>query len=259
MTTEEPWACPVCYKAKDEVDGVVQPGCAHEICLPCYSEIRDRTDDPVCVLCRRIYYRRSAAAADGIAGTDIWPAADIWPIRPGRTYDAERPPMRMLQGGALRPIVPAATNDTVRTRRAAERASVKRPLGSMKYKDLAKLLVGPAVDSDGLPVPPAAINTSCTMRVLQARILGLKAATEAQRAAAAERREKRAATKGVVGGAERAAAVKTFSGAVAPVRGFRFGDIHIRPLDGVVGKCIGHHLWSYEDGSRWRKGVRLAQ
>jgi hypothetical protein len=269
MAEEQDSSCPVCFEPKADVDGMVRPGCGHEICLPCYSKMRDRTADPPCVLCRRPYYNRpvvpndiiwDAVPADAATG-GAWFQVEDEELFTRNRFERrvlERRSLSNLGVGELRPIVAVANDSTRRLQRAADRVRTRQSLGSLKYKDIVKLLRGPAVyigTSD--PVPPAAMNTSCSMREMQARILGLKAASEGQRAAASERHEKRAASKGLVSGAERAAAVKTFSGTVAPVRGFRFGDIHIRPADGVVGKCVGHHLWSYEDGSRWRKGIAL--
>ena len=261
MADEQDSTCPVCFEPKAIVDGMVRPGCGHEICLPCYSIMRDRNTDPTCVLCRRPYYNRPVANDiiwDAVSADETHGWIENYIQTTGQRLRYERGPLAYLGVSGVRPIVAAADDPVRRVMRSAARGNGRPALSSLRYRLIIKLLRGPAVYlGTNDPVPPAAISNNCSLREMQARILGLKAASEAQRSASVALKEKRAATKGLTGSSDRVTATKTFNGAVAPVRGFRFGDIHIRSGDGVVGKCIGHHLWSYEDGSRWRKGRLL--
>ena len=61
--SENPWACPVCFE-NGKKSGIVTPHCGHNICLCCYSELRDRSTSPSCPLCRAHYRYRSGPTAD---------------------------------------------------------------------------------------------------------------------------------------------------------------------------------------------------
>ena len=61
--SENPWACPVCFE-NGKKSGIVTPHCGHNICLCCYSELRERSTSPACPLCRAHYRYRSGPTAD---------------------------------------------------------------------------------------------------------------------------------------------------------------------------------------------------
>lgn len=260
--TSEDWCCPVCFEDRASVAGTVNPSCKHEICLPCYSEIRDRDENPVCVLCRALYRRRSQPilAAAPEYDYDIQYAEYRNPYYPPLTEDqaaaflmdqlepfAELNPRRLL--------TPAA-NPTLRDRRAAARKSRQPAFSTLNYKQIVKLLTAPAVEVGTTRVLlPAEISHSST-RERQARILGLQKATQAEKAAKGKREDLRTATAGATSSEGRKTAIRTFSGAKTPLRGFRLGDVHISPT-GAIGKCVGHHLWHYDDNTVVRKGVSL--
>ena len=268
------WECPVCFLPRDEVAGTVRPNCRHEICLPCYCQLRDRSTDPICVLCRATYWRRPNAQPQ---------AHNFYDEPAGYAFEYEQPvyvPLTEAQAAQiladqLAPFTEVSPGRGLRTIRIAsvlrpERAEqrrqarlVNRPkLSSMKYKDLFKLLTAPAVYEDSaIIVPPAAINYE-SARLRQARILGLQKKSEAERKAKADKLALRAETKGAAMGSivcdhvKRADATKVFRTIKPPMKKFRIGDYH-QPSIGPMGKCVGHHLWLYDDGTYIRKGVTL--
>jgi len=194
----------------------------------------------------------------------VWPAASTavrahgWAGLGGLGLDDAALAPFEVPANVLRPVVALSVNyPYARVQRHQTRAALELPMSRLLYSEVRKLLRPPAVyETTGLIISPAAI-TQGPLRIMQARILGLKRATEAECAARDSVRAARASTKGRVTGTDRVSAIKTFRGAKPPVRGFRLGDVHIRPHDGVLGKCIGHHLWSYDDGARVRAGLAL--
>jgi hypothetical protein len=289
------WECPVCYCSREEADGTVRPGCKHEVCLPCYSQVRDRDADPTCVLCRRPYWRRPAAAAPAPAlDYDDYRYEAEWAAQEQETREARV--ARWAQERANDAAYLAALSEeeaavVIAARRAEQRAPYARvvtvrvvrapttipdlvarrearrerrkqyqpALSTLRYEQIMRLLRSPIVhETTGEVVPIAALRGQ-TQREIQARILGLRAATEAEQAASQALATARRETLGSAKVAGRAEATKTFGpSALPPTRRFRFGDIHTRTMAGgatVQGKCIGHHLWQYADGTRLRKGL----
>jgi hypothetical protein len=162
----------------------------------------------------------------------------------------------------IRPIEPpSATNPTRRELRARIRASEKQPLSQMlnpQRKIIIRMLISSPYVYQGTDeiIPPAAIRSN-TLRKNQARILGLKRASEAQRAVKAQLLADREASTGTTKGEAREKAVKRFYGNMPPKRGFRFGDIH-EPFNHTrKGKCVGHYLWHYDDGTVVHRGIIL--
>ena len=295
--------CPVCYCSREDAAGTVVPRCKHEICIPCYSGMRDRSDDPSCVLCRRPYFERvrePAAAHDTYVGLLDYRDHLPLPLQRQRLRDAtatvlpplgnpatstiewsinhirattgpreteaqraarrgqERAPLGVLSDSLLRPIVrPSIMRPGLAAARREARAHNRTPLSQLTYRQKIALLRGPAVNVATLePVAPAAIVDG-GMRLLQARILGLRRASAAQQTAAMDQVRARAATRitptqPLLNPEAREAAAKTFSGFFPPRRGFRIGDTHVRREDGVSGVCTGHYLWTYADGLKVR-------
>lgn len=276
-TIEDAWECPVCFKLLSETLGTVKPLCKHKICLPCYSEIRDRNKDPICVLCRKIYWQRPPQAQPvelDYAYNDTYGYNDdyTWngpeqqpqqwiPMTPEEIASRmarQREPFTQLSGIAIRVIVqPSLTNPNRRILRAAARAANQHvKLSTYTYKHLLMFLRAPAVYAEtNTVIPPAAIRGS-THRIRQARILGLQKASEAQRTTKETKAKARQDSKGTVKGDTRQRAVKTFRGNIPPLKGFRLGDIHIDSPT-LKGVCVGHHLWRYDNGKYVRKGVVL--
>ena len=250
----DPWNCPVCYCSTDSNTGTVSPKCKHTICLPCYSEIRDRKLDPECVLCRHKYYERPMLQL--VERQNVRQQNELLPNAYAEWQDAPILLRAHLEYPSfIRPIVPSNPNTMRRDLRRQLRNRSELPMSKLTYRDIMRLLEDP-VSYDETIIPLAAIRDQFT-RVRQARILGLKAATDKQKALSVDLANSRSASSGVSTGTERAASVKNFFGQNPPTRKFRLGDTHTRANDGVKGLCIGHHLWQYEDGKRIRKGVTL--
>jgi hypothetical protein len=293
------WECPVCYCSREEADGTVRPACKHEVCLPCYSQVRDRDADPTCVLCRRPYWRRPEAAAPAPAADyeDYFRRGGAWAVQEQESQEArvarwaqervddaaylaalseeeaaaviaareadQRAPYAMV--ATVRAVLPPSTNPDHVARREARRENRKHRqprLGTLRYEQIIRILRSPIVhETTGEVVPIAALRLQ-SQREIQARILGLRAATAAQQAASLALATTRHETRGSAKVAGRVDGVKTFGpSTLPPTRRFRFGDIHNRIVAGnltVQGECIGHHLWQYADGTRLRKGLPVA-
>lgn len=274
-TIEDAWECPVCLKVLSETLGTVKPLCKHTICLPCFSEIRDRNKDPLCVLCRQIYWQRPPqpppveldyAYSDAYGYNDDYTwnnqlQQQQWTPMTAEEISNRRAqqlmPFIQLSGLGVRVSVPPSiTNPDRRINRAAARANNHIRLSTYTYKAILKLLCAPAVYADtNTVIPPSAIANNTT-RIRQARILGLQKASEAQRATKETKAKARQDSKGSVKGDDRQRAIKTFRGNLPPLRGFRLGDIHIDSPT-LKGVCVGHHLWRYDNGKYVRKGVVL--
>jgi hypothetical protein len=155
-----------------------------------------------------------------------------------------------------RPVLPPSVSRPNQARlRSAARCLLRVKLGSLTYANIVRLLVEPAA-YEGVPILPAAI-VNHTHRVRQARILGLQRKSEEERQVKAQKQETRTISKGAALNTEaRIAARKVFYTYNAPTRKFRLGDKH-EPPHGPAGRCVGHHLWRYDDGSYVRKGVKL--
>jgi hypothetical protein len=260
----EPWTCPVCFYNRDEVAGIVEPSCRHTICLPCYSQIRDGNVDPVCVLCRTVYWQRppnmyAPVPASAYESTDYnWQVAQP---SASELAAARLVPFLELTPNQLRAIRPLAVDPNRRNLRQQDRLRVKTPMHSLTYSQKLNILRVPAVEANTATVVAPAAFISNTSRILQARILGLQKASEAQRTQKAEKAAARLATKGARAGAgaadnvdARIDATKVFYGIKPPTRKFRIDDIH-QPPTGAMGVCKGFHVWHYQDGKIIRKGV----
>jgi len=254
----EPWNCPVCFYNRDEVAGIVEPACRHTICLPCYSQIRDGNTDPVCVLCRTVYWRRPANiyAPAPAAAVDY-----IWQQTPEERAAARLVPFIELAPHQMRTIPALATDPHRRNLRQQDRLRLKIPMNRLSYKQKLDILRVPAVEANTANIVPPAAFISNTSRIHQARILGLQKASEAQRAQKAEKAAARLATKGARAGAgttdnvdARIDATKVFYGIKPPTRKFRIDDIH-QPPTGPMGVCKGFHMWVYQDGKIIRNGI----
>ena len=256
----EPWTCPVCFYNRDEVAGIVEPSCRHTICLPCYSQIRDGNADPVCVLCRTVYWQRPPNTHAPVPGPE--PIEYNWYVPTASDLAAARlVPFVELMPNQMRAIRPLAADPNRRNQRQQDRLRVKTPMHSLTYSQKLNILRVPAVEANTATVVASAAFISNTSRILQARILGLQKASEAQRAQKAEKAAARLATKGARAGAgatdnvdARIDATKVFYGVNPPTRKFRIDDIH-QPPTGAMGVCKGFHLWHYQDGKIIRKGV----
>ena len=265
------WECPVCYLPLSEVAGTVRPACRHEICLPCYCQLRDRSTDPICVLCRATYWRRTTPAPahnfyDEPAGYAYAPPhyEPLTEEMVAQMMTEQLVPFTEVSAAyGLRPIVAPSLRYLGRAEtRRLFRLENRPKLSTFKYKDLFKLLSAPAVyEGTADVVPPAAMNNN-TNRLRQARILGLQKKSEAERKVKADKLALRDATKGNALGSNacdydnRTKATKVFCTLKPPMKKFRIGDYH-QPSVGPKGKCVGHHLWLYEDGTYIRKGVVL--
>jgi len=161
----------------------------------------------------------------------------------------------------MRAIRPLAADPHRRNLRQQDRLRLKIPMHSLTYNNKLNLLRVPAVEANTANIVAPAAFISNTSRILQARILGLQKASEAQRTQKAEKAAARLATKGARAGAgstdnvdARIDATKVFHGIKPPTRKFRIDDIH-QPPTGAMGVCKGYHLWHYQDGKIIRKGV----
>jgi len=268
------WECPVCFLPRDSVAGTVRPSCKHEICLPCYCQLRDRSADPICVLCRATYWRRPNAQPqahnfyDEPAGYAYAYEAPVYEpyteAQVAQMRAAQLVPFREISPGhGLRTIRIASLINPGRAEARRQARLVNRPkLSSLSYREIFKLLSAPAVyDDSSAVVPPAAINYE-SARLRQARILGLQKKSEAERQVKADKLAARTTTKGAALGSlacdheARSNATKVFRTIKPPTKKFRIGDYH-QPSVGPMGKCVGHHLWLYDDGTYIRKGVTL--
>lgn len=268
------WDCPVCFLPRDEVAGTVKPACKHEICLPCYCQLRDRSNDPICVLCRATYWKRPTRLPQAHNFYDEPPAyAAVYeqPVNVPLTEEQVAQMMRdqlvpfttVSEGHGLRTIrIASITRPDRAEQRRAFRLAYRPKLTTLRYAELFKLLSSPAVfEGTATVVPPAAINYE-SARLRQARILGLQLASEVERQVKADKLALRESTKGAAMGSiacdheARGTAAKVFRGVKPPMKKFRIGDYH-QPSVGPMGKCVGHHLWLYDDGTYIRKGVTL--
>lgn len=262
------WECPVCYLPLSEVSGTVRPSCRHEICLPCYCQLRDRSNDPICVLCRATYCRRP---------TPLPQAHNFYDEPAGYAYEpphyeplteeqvsqmmAEQlvPFIEVSAAYGLRPIVAPSVMYPGRAETRRQSRLIRRPkLSAFSYKDLFNLLAAPAVYEGTVTIVPPAAMSNTSHRLRQARILGLQRASESERTKKADKQAAREATKGSISCnyESRTATVKVFHTVKPPMKKFRIGDCH-QPSDGPMGKCVGHHLWLYDDGTYIRKGIKL--
>jgi len=255
----------VCFYNRDEVAGIVEPSCRHTICLPCYSQIRDGNVDPVCVLCRTVYWQRPANTHAPAHAPALQPIEDYnWQVAQSSASDvvaARLVPFVELYPYQMRAIRQLAADPHRRNQRQQDRLRLKIPMHSLTYNNKLNLLRVPAVEANTANIVAPAAFRSNTSRILQARILGLQKASEAQRAQKAEKAAARLATKGARAGAgatdnvdARIDATKVFYGIKPPTRKFRIDDIH-QPPTGAMGVCKGFHLWHYQDGKIIRKGV----
>ena len=276
------WDCPVCFLPRDEVAGTVKPACRHEICLPCYCQLRDRSNDPICVLCRAAYWKRPARLPqahnfyDEPAGYAYEQPAYEQPAYEQPVYvplteeqvaqmmiDQLVPFTTVSEGHGLRTIRITSMRFPLRAEQRRQARLAHRPkLSTLSYRQMFKLLSAPAVfEGTATVVPPAAINYE-SARLRQARILGLQHASEVERQVKADKLALRESTKGAALGSiacdhgARGTATKVFRTVKPPMKKFRIGDYH-QPSVGPMGKCVGHHLWLYDDGTYIRKGVTL--
>lgn len=234
-TAIENWECPVCFPPRDKVEGTVRPKCKHEQ----YFDYQPPTEEQYLwayMIAKQLEPFMEFSSDNGLR--NIRPPSSLYPHRA-----EQRREQRLVNRHKL--------------------SSLVRMFG---YKILLKLLQAPAVYEGTTDViPPAAINSYAEngkLRVRQARILGLQRASEAERKAKEDKIALRVATKGAALGSiacdydARTAAIKVFRGIKPPMKKFRIGDYH-QPSDGPMGKCVGHHLWLYDDGTYIRKGVKL--